>query len=404
MKRGASAALTIAEIVLIAASLRAAITAVGPLIGEIRVDLELSAASAGLLTTLPLIAFAAFSPAAGSLAVRLGAERLVAAAMALIAAGVLVRSGGNAAVAFAGTALLGAGIATGNVLLPGLVRRAFPRRGGSLTALYVTVMAATAGVGAAISVPLAEGAGLGWRGALAVWALVPALALVAWVIRARRVREATREVKRRSVALPWRSGLAWQVTIFMGAQSFVFYGLVAWLPAVLRADGVSPTVAGLMLGLTQLASLAATMTVPVIAGRTRTQTSLVATSSALCLAGFAGLLLSSGEQPALWAILLGLGSGAWFSLALMLLILRSPDAEHTAALSGMAQSVGYGIAAAAPIALGAIHDVTGSWTLPLVVFLAVTGVVWLSGIPAGRDRVYALSRASASGGGHEGNW
>ena len=389
MTRRASAALAVAEILLVAASLRAAITAVGPLISEIRADLGLSAAAAGLLTTLPLIAFAAFSPAAGAMAVRLGTERVLAAAMALIAAGVLVRSSGDTVLTFAGTALLGAGIATGNVLLPGVVKRTFPRRSGSLTSLYVTVMAGTAGLGAAISVPLAEGAGLGWRGALAVWALVPTLSLVAWVLRARRIAVDRRDVRRPAVPLPWRSALAWQVTIFMGAQSFVFYGMVAWLPALLRAEGVSATVAGLMLGLTQVASLAATMAVPVIAGRVRTQTWLVAASSALCLAGFTGLLVNAGELSALCAVLLGLGSGAWFSLSLMLLILRSPDADHTAALSGMAQSVGYAIAAIAPIGLGALHDAAGGWTLPLVVFLAVTVIAWLSGIPAARDRLYA---------------
>ena len=376
------------EIILVAASLRAVITAVGPLVAEIRDSLDLSNAAVGVLTTMPLIAFAAFSTPAATLAARFGADRVLAGAMALLTAGVLIRSGGTAAAAVAGTAMLGAGIAVGNVLLPGVVRRAFPHRSGSMTSVYVTVMAAFAGLGAAVSVPLAGEAGLGWRGALACWVVLPALALLLWL---RRVRSGSRQRggygRRRHVAPPWDSALAWYVTTFMGAQSLVFYGLVAWLPELLRADGLDATTAGLMLGLMQVASLVATIGVPVVAARRRTQTSLVVASSMLCAVGFAGLLGVAAELAALWAVLLGLGTGAWFSLALTLLILRSPDPEHTAALSGMAQSIGYAIAAIGPVGLGALHDLTASWGPPLIAFLAVTAIVWLAGLQAARDRV-----------------
>jgi len=173
----------------------------------------------------------------------------------------------------------------------------------------------------------------------------------------------------------------------MGLQSLLFYALIAWLPEILRADGASARTGGLMLGLMQLVSLAATVGVPILAGRRREQTALAAAGCAICLAGFTGLLAFGADGALLWSVLLGLGTGATFALGLTLFILRAADEAGTAALSGMAQSVGYGIAAIAPPALGALHDATGSWFAPLVALLAVTVATWVTGVASGRDRL-----------------
>jgi MFS transporter, CP family, cyanate transporter len=382
--------LLVAGIALVAVNLRASITIVGPIVAEIRAGLGLSSAAAGLLTTLPVLAFGAGSPVAVRLARRVGVERTLTAAMALLVAGILLRVTGTVAAAFAGTALLGLAIAAGNVLLPGLVKLELPRRVGPVTSLYVTAMVAMAGIASAVAVPLADDAGLGWRGTLAVWALPAVAALVFWLPRVRRGDPpAPPSADEDAVPAPRlrRNWLAWQVTAFMGLQSFVFYVLVAWLPDLLRDDGVSPTSAGLLMGVLQATSLVATVAIPTLAARMRDQRPAVVVSTLAGVAGCVGLLVAPGPLALLWVMLLGPAGGATLSLALTFFALRTSSGSEAAALSGMAQSLGYLFAASGPFVIGAMHDATGSWSMPVAVMAAgwvLTGVAgWLSG----RDRL-----------------
>ena len=370
---------------LVAANLRPAITGVGPVLDDIREGTGMSAAAAGLLTTLPLLAFAAISPVAPALGRRLGTERVLQLALVVLAVGLLVRSAGPIAAIFAGTVLLGAAIAVGNVLLPGFVKQDLPQRAGLLTALYTTTMAALAGLASGVSVPLAETAGLGWRGSLASWSLLAVVSLGVWFPYARRSRPtASPEGGRARIRLR-RSLLAWDVTLFMAMQSALFYGLITWLPTILEEDGMSASAAGWMLALMQVASLVTTMLAPILAGRGVSQPGLVLASALLTLLSFVGLWTLGSSAAAVWVIPLGLGTGAHFSLALTFLVLRAVDARHTSSLSGMAQSGGYLLAAAVPVGLGLVHDLTGSWDLPLVM-LAGTGVgVLVFGLRAARD-------------------
>jgi MFS transporter, CP family, cyanate transporter len=385
----AGTVLLVAGIALIAANLRPGITVVGPLADEIRSGLGLSSAAVGLLTTLPVLAFGVLSGAATPVALRFGIERTLGGALVLIAGGLMLRSEGTAAAAFAGTAVLGAGIATGNVLLPGLVKRDFPDRSGPMTSLYVTVMVAMAGTAPALAVPLADHAGLGWRGALACWAVVTALAFVVWLPRLGERHLPPGGTGGRRAPTPWRSPLAWQLTAFFGFQSLTFYGLIAWLPDLLRDSGLAASTGGLMVGLMQLVSLASTIGAPVLATRRPDQRALVAASTVVMLAGFVGLLVAPDALAAIWAGLLGLGGGAFISLALTFLVLRSSDPEHTASLSGMVQSGGYLVAATGPTGIGALRDLSGGWTVPLLVFIAATMLVGAFGVGAGRDRIVA---------------
>jgi MFS transporter, CP family, cyanate transporter len=382
--------LLVLGIALVAVNLRASITIVGPIVADIRDDLGLSSAAAGLLTTLPVLAFAVGSPFAVRIGRRVGVERTLAGAMTLLVAGILLRVTGPVWAAFAGTAMLGLAIAAGNVLLPGLVKRDLPRRVGPVTSIYVTVMVATAGVASAVAVPLAEDLGLGWRGTLAVWAVPAAAALVFWLPRVRASREeAEPEPSRDEVAPPRlrRSWLAWQVTAFMGLQSFVFYVLVAWLSDLLHDSGVSAARAGLMVGLLQATSLIATITIPTLAARMRDQRLAVALCCLIGIVGCVGLLIAPGELALLWVVLVGPAGGATLSLALVFFALRTSDSREAAALSGMAQSLGYGFAAAGPFLVGALHDATGSWSLPVVVLIVGWVLTGVAGLLSGRARV-----------------
>lgn len=387
--RGIRGVLLVVGIVLLAANLRPALISVASLIGEIRTDTGLSNGTAGLLTTLPLLAFGLLSPVAPRLARWFGMERALLASLLLLAGGILLRSQGAMAALFLGTAVLGAAIAVGNVLLPAVIKRSFPERVGLMTSVYVTALAISAALAAGVSLPVADQIGLGWRAALAVWAIPALVAAVVWLSQLRSSRgaddtgQATNTPGR--IGGLWRSTLAWQVTLFMGLQSLAYYATLAWLPEILRDQGMGAAQAGWMLALAQTVGIAAMFLAPVLAGRTPSQRGVVVASVALSGAGVLGLLFAGMNVAPLWVALLGLGQGACFSLALTFFALRSSDPEHAAALSGMAQSVGYLLAVAGPLLFGVLRDATQAWTIPLVVLFAIVVCLLITGLGAARD-------------------
>ena len=378
--------LLVLAIVLLAANLRPALTSVAPLIGQIRTDTGVSNGVAGLLTGLPLLAFAVLSPIAPRLARRFDMERVLLASLLVLAVGILLRSAGVVAALFLGTAILGAAIAVGNVLLPSLVKREFPERTGLMTSTYTTALAVSAAIAAGASFPIAYEVD-GWRGSLALWALLALVAAVAWFPQVRSADPANASTgTSRGVTGLWGSVLAWQVTLFMGLQSLGYYVVLTWLPQILQEEvGMSAAQAGWLLALAQVVVIPAMFLAPVLADRRPSQYSVVVVAVTLTGAGTLGLLVASSTATALWIVLLGLGQGACFSLALTFFALRAPDSEHAAALSGMAQSVGYLLAAGGPFLFGLLRDVTHAWTVPLTLLVAVTVCLLITGLGAARD-------------------
>jgi MFS transporter, CP family, cyanate transporter len=384
---GGRGVLLVVGIVLLAVNLRPALTGLTPLIGQIRADTGISYGVAGLLTALPLLAMGLLSPIASLLAHRFGMERLLLASMLVLAAGILLRSAGAVTALFLGTAVLGAAIAIGNVLLPGLVKREFPERVGLMTSTYSTALAVSAAIAAGASFPLAEQFGFGWRASLGSWALLALVAAVAWLPQMRSARPANASpAGSQGVNGPWRSALAWQVTLFMGLQSLGYYVVLTWLPEILQEEaGISVSLAGWMLALAQAVGIASIFLAPVLAGMRPSQHGVVVVAVALTGAGALGLLVAAETATALWVVLLGLGQGACFSLALTFFALRAPDSEHAAALSGMAQTVGYLLAAVGPFLFGLLRDTTHAWTVPLALLFAVAACLLLTGLGAARD-------------------
>ena len=376
--------LLLAGIVLVALNLRPALAAVGPLVGEIRATTGLSDAALGMLTTLPLLAFGVASTLTPLATRALGMEGALAAALLLLAAGTAVRATPSVALLYGGTALLGLGIAVGNVLLPALVKRDFAARSGGLTSLYSSVMALGAAVAAGISVPLAGA--VGWRGALAAWAIPAAVALGAWSVGMRAgTRPRAGEVPRRaSVRAIARSALAWRVALYMGLQSLTFYVALAWLPDLLQARGLGAAEAGWLLALSQATGIVGSAIVPLWAARVEDQRSIVWVLAALEAVALAGLLLPDAGLAALWVTVLGVVLGGTFSLSLLLLVLRAADAEIATGLSAMAQSVGYLVAATGPALFGLLHQVTLGWSVPLLFLVAVLVAKVAAGVVAGR--------------------
>jgi CP family cyanate transporter-like MFS transporter len=379
-----------AGVVLIAINLRPAAAAVGPLLGRIQSDTGLSSGWAGALTTLPVLCFGLLAPLAPVLAGRLGLRTSLAAAMVALLAGLLVRLLPGAALLFAGTALAGAAIAIGNVLLPVLVRRDFAHRTGTAMALYTVSLIGFAALAAGATVPLADALGGGWRPGLAVWAIPAAVAALAWLpalVRrdAPRAGDSASVGARRPMRGLLREPLAWAVTLFFALQSGGFYATLAWLPSIFRSHGASESHAGLLLSLTMAVGVITALIVPGLAGRSRDQRPLVVGACALTAAGLLGILLAPMSAPYLWTVLLGLGQNAGFPLALMLIVMRGGDVATTEGLSTMAQSVGYVLSSFAPLAVGALHGIADSWSPALILLLALVAPQLVIGLAAGRN-------------------
>jgi CP family cyanate transporter-like MFS transporter len=375
-------------LLLIAVNLRVSFVSVGPVLANISSDLQLSGAAAGFLTGLPLIAFAVFSPVAPAFASRLGLDRALWLSLLFLAAGIVLRSLPVPGFIWAGTALIGLAIAFLNVLVPSLVKRDFPMRVSQVTGSYTATQAAFAAIGAAVVVPVAQTSPAGWRLALGIWvglALLAMAVLLPWLRRhtTGAAHAARQEVSYRS---PWASALGWQVTAFMGLQSIAFYVLMAWLPTIEQSRGVPATTAGIHLSIFLLISVFASLAAGGILHRGSDQRLVSFVSGALTFVTFLGLAIAP-DLILLWVLLGAIGCGSLIVIALSLFSLRTVNYPQAASLSGMAQSVGYALAAAGPVMFGGLRDVSGDWTLPLLVTAGLMAVLAVMGIRAGRDRV-----------------
>ncbi|MDQ0218765.1 MFS transporter [Peribacillus cavernae] len=379
-------------IVFTGATLRAPLTSVGPIIETIRQDTGMSNTIAGMLTTLPVLAFAFFSPLAPKVARRLGLEYTLFGALLLLAAGIILRSVPFMNTLFIGTVLLGIAIAICNVLLPGLIKREFPNRVGIMTGTYSVSMNMWAAIASGISIPITQGLGFGWRGALACWALLSVVSILFWIPQL-RLRQKPKSSPAKGESL-WRSSLAWKVALFMGLQSTFFYSVITWLPAILHQQGISQSAAGWLLSLAQFASLPASFIVPILAGRSSNQRSLVGFIVVFLLLGCMGLLSGITALAPLYVILIGIAIGAAFGLATMFFVLRTHNAEQAAELSGMAQSVGYLLAAIAPALFGFIHDIAHAWTIPLIILIIEAVLLFIVGMEAGSNKYVTSLRSN----------
>ena len=373
------------SLVLIAFNLRCAVASVGPVLPEIVRATGLSPAGASALTTLPSLCFGLFGPLAPAMSRRLGTERSLMAVLGAVVLGTALRGLGGVAALFAGQIVACAGIAVINVLLPGLVKRDFPKLAAVMTGSYVMALCVGAAVAAGGTVPLEQRFGGGWPAALACWAAPAALAAAVWAIqlpRAGRMQGHRRWVVRGL----WSDALAWQITLFMGLQSAFAYIVFGWLAPLLRDRGLDPVQAGLVVSASVLGQAAASLVAPSLATIGRDQRCASAVSSLVCIGTFLACVF--GPLSWIWAfsILLGLSEGALFAIALMLIVLRAPDVHVAAELSSMSQSVGYILACAGPLFAGLLHGWSGNWNALAGLSLVLGAMMLATGISAGRAR------------------
>ena len=391
------ALLPLATILLVAANLRPGITVVGPLIEQIGTDTGASSAMLGLLGALPVLAFGVVSPWVHRMALRLGIERSVLIALLVLGFGTVLRSVlPDTAALYGGTALLGGGIAVGNVLVPALVKRDFPQRVPLMTGLYSATMAGCAAVASGAAVPLSRW--LGWELTIGLSAFLALLAAAAWLLRGPAVWRGSRGAEisagqrkpagetspgdARATSL-WSSAVAWQVTLFFGLQSSTFYLMVTWLPAMQVHYGVPPDVAGLTLASYQGFGIVASLSVGPLMQRAFDQRGIAVSMAVLMMFALGAMMIWPDLIP-VWSLFAGFSSGATLSIALSLVALRARTHHQASQLSGMAQGVGYLLAALGPFFAGSLFDLTGSWKPVLGVALSFVVAQAVAGYLAGR--------------------
>ncbi|MFC0263054.1 CynX/NimT family MFS transporter [Fontibacter flavus] len=371
-------------ILLVAFNLRPSITAVGPLIPMIREDLGLSNGWAGFLTTFPLLTFATFSLFSAAIGKKLGNSLAILLALVLILAGTIIRVLGSAEILFLGTGLTGIGIVICNVLLIPLIKNRLPSKIGIVTASYTTGMTLFAAIASGISAPLAIDLGLGWRGSLLSWSVLLLLGIIVWIPQLKfQVAPGNRSEDEVKVNV-WKTRLGWQVSLFMGVQSLLFFTLISWLPDMMIARGLSAVEAGLLVSLMQIIGLSGSFLAPIIAVKFKDQVGIVWVLGVMYLIGFSSLFLEVLWVNYIGLALVGISLGSSVSLAYTLIGLRTRNERTTAALSGMVQSTGYYLAAMGPLLFGVAFDIFHNWDFLIYLMLICSFLFIYFGSKSGR--------------------
>ncbi len=395
----------ILAIIIITINMRSPIFSVSSLLPMISSHFDLTKFMSGLITTIPLAAFAIVSPFVPWIFRKIGMGYTMLAGFILIFAGMLIRSFAGLPGLYIGTGILGTGIAFCNVLMPVIIKTFFPDRIGFVTGVYSTTMPVFSGIAAAVNVPLAVGLGLGWNGALAFWCIFPILAVLCWLPQMKEASAigsiGSEKSKRTAI---WKSPMLLAITAYMGIQAIQCYAISTWLPTIAATNGFSETVAGYMGSFLQFASIPGAFLVPIMDAKFKKK-SLV--NTLFCFSyfiGFIGLWLFPKTLPLIYISLIftGLGMGATFSIVLLFIARRTKTAQDATLLSGVSQSAGYLLAAVVPPIFGAIFDSTGSWALPLLILAALSLVIWLIGYYANKD-IYMFHEHESSGGKESGD-
>ncbi|MGJ1198057.1 CynX/NimT family MFS transporter [Sphingobacterium spiritivorum] len=377
-------------VIFVASNLRSPLTAVGPVMNEIINGLRLSNIEAGLLTAVPLAVFAGLSGAIGQFAIKYKMEKLILISLLILIAGLWTRVMGNNLWLFAGSALVGIGICVSNVLMPAFIKKNFPKKVGVMTGIYSVAMNLSAALAAGLSITIGRWTQSGWQGSLGIWIIPAAVTLMIWLPQLFNSRTPAGSATATSSphhSIPiFKSRQAWNISIFMGLQSLMYYSLAAWLPAVLIDFGMDTNTAGWALFYFQLAMLPVTFLGPVIASKMKQQSILIWMLSFSMLAGLILIIVFRLQFIYPAVILFGLANGLSFSLSMLFFSLRTEQAHTAIKISGMSQSVGYMIAAFGPPVFGKLYDITGIWNTSFCFLTATVLLMLIFGLHAAKDR------------------
>jgi MFS transporter, CP family, cyanate transporter len=379
--RAAVPGVLLAGVLLVALNLRGPLVAVAPVAGELRTDLAVGAGTVGLLTSIPVLLFGLAAPLASWVIARAGTHRAVLLSMLGVLAGTVLRSVGDARTALAGTVVLGLAITVGNVVVPVVIGRDFPGVTNVVTAAYTAALNVGATLTTTLTAPLADL--VGWRWALAAWGLLVGLACLVWTAGLRR------QAARADGAPPpppvgsgravWRQPAVWGLTLAFAAQAFSYYGVTAWLPTLLADEqGLSRSTAGVSSALFQVFAVAGAFAVPALVrwwGRPAAVLLAVTAAWAFLPVG----LLTAPQLWPVWCSVAGVAQGGGITVVFIAIVARSRDLVENRRTSAMVQGGGYAVAATGPLVVGSVHDLTGGWTVPMVLVLGAIVVMAVAG-------------------------
>ncbi|MEC3891972.1 CynX/NimT family MFS transporter [Nocardiopsis alba] len=372
-------------IALTSLNLRTAITSVGPLLDEVTQGLGMSAVGAGILTTLPVLCFAAFGGITPTLGRRLGSHHLLVYALAAVTLGLTARAFAPDTWTFLALSVIAlAGGAVGNVILPVLVKQHFPHRVGLMTTVYTTGLATGTAIAAASTVPLEQSTGE-WRFALGAYALFGLVALLPWLLVLRHEPSVGGGGVTMGVRQVLSTGLGRQGVLFFGTQSSIAYIMFGWYAQMLRDQGMDAQSAGVMLAYLTILGIPMSLVLPSLIVRVRDQRPFVVMFALAYTIGICGLLFSPVAGTWVWTTFIGFALGT-FVLALTIFTVRTRTAEGTAAMSATSQSLGYLLGGAGPFLFGLLHDLTDGWYAPLFLVLTLVAINLVTGLLVGRPQ------------------
>ena len=370
-------------IILLGMILRTPITSVGAIIGPLKNLLEINNTVAGLITTIPLIAFAIFSPFVAKISNKIGLEKTLYLAAIVTSIGLLLRFYINTSVFFVTTFIIGVGLTVGNVLLPGLAKKYFPENLGVMTGFYAVVMNVSASVAAGISYPILSsnvgGEKFSTGLAVNIWLIVSILNIVIYAIITKNSKSERIEDKKSGVAGYLKSLKMWSVMLSMGLQSALFYCSVSWFAEIMISKGFTPSEAGLLLCISQFAQFPSTFLVPVLAEKIKNKLIIPIFIALGYVVSLVGMVYIQGNFAlmTIYIVLFALAGGGSFSYVMYLFSAKSKNEEEAADISGLAQAGGYWLAAIFPPLLGYIRDVL-NWDVAIYILIVTASLLFIT--------------------------
>lgn len=376
--------LLLVAVLLLSANLRAPLTSVGVLLPAINNDLQLSAFAISIIAILPLLAFSFASLFAAPVSTKIGLNRTIVYALIVITIGIILRSLGSSTLLFTGILLIGIGIAFGNVLAPVFIKASFPLQVGIVTALYTVSMNIFGALSSAVSAPIAKATN--YNISLAMIGIVTIITLIIWIIVLQKDKDVEAPQAITMTSSIWRSPLAWQITLFMGGQSVIFYSLINFLPIILKEQQIPVEVTGGYLTVLQIAIIIFTFIIPMIAAKMAHQVYLGCINGLLFIAGIAGMIYGDVKYMLVYILFIGVALGISFGLVNLFFSMKTEYTHTAKQLSGMAQAIGYLFAALSVLVFGVIHNHTHNWNHSLYFLLADALLMLIVGMLAGRKR------------------
>ena len=388
--------LVLCAMVLLATNMRAPIVALGAIAPVVQEALDISEFQIGWLGAVPMLSFAVGALISPAIAKRFGLENTLIAMIGLLTTGMMIRTVIPTWTGFlVGTLLLTLAIGFANTLAAPVIKQRTPKHIPLITGLFSLTMTVTAGIVSGVVLPLSER--VGWQWALGGWTILGVFALLIWLLLRVRLGSSNHQPivstdPDASDISMWRTAFAWQIAVFMGLQSLLFYTVASFLPSIWVSKGLSAVSAGQMGSVFQFMAPISILSLTWLINRGRPIQALAVFAAVLNVIGVLGVSYLSTELAWLWSALMGIGCSAIFTLSMMLFSLRTYTTNQSSELSGMAQAVGYLIAFFGPLGTGWLHEATGSWSVPLFIMLIlmITNVViaWLVSRPVMVDGKY----------------